>query len=101
MPGRNRRGHPQGPARMAPDSWSCLHVDAAAEAVRLALTLPLTGVHPLLLAAPLTRSCQSTMDIIRQHYPSTEIRSEICGHRTSVDTTAIERLLGFRARWTL
>ncbi|MFI5908618.1 NAD-dependent epimerase/dehydratase family protein [Dactylosporangium sp. NPDC051541] len=89
------------PAAMAPDSWSYLHVDDAAEAVWRALTRPLTGFHPLLLAAPLTLADQSTMDLIRAHHPSCEIRADIPGRQTPINTAAIERLLGFQARWTL
>jgi nucleoside-diphosphate-sugar epimerase len=85
------------PAAMAADSWSYLHVDDAAEAVWLALTRPVTGFHPLMLAAPVTLADRSTMDLIREYHPATPVRSPIPGRGTPIDTTAIERRLGFRA----
>ncbi|MFB9447066.1 NAD(P)-dependent oxidoreductase [Dactylosporangium vinaceum] len=89
------------PSRMAADSWSYLHVDDAAAAVWLALTRPVTGVHPLLLAAPTTLADRSTMDLIAEYHPSTVLNRPIPGRDTPIDTGAIERLLGFRAGWTL
>jgi nucleoside-diphosphate-sugar epimerase len=85
------------PSAMAPDSWSYLHVDDAAEAVWLSLTRPVTGFHPVYLAAPQTLSTRSTMDLIAEYHPGTELRAEIPGHHTPINTGAIERLLGFRA----
>jgi nucleoside-diphosphate-sugar epimerase len=82
---------------MAPDSWSYLHVDDAAEAIRLSLTRPVTGFHPVYLAAPQTLSTRSTMDLIAEYHPGTELRTDIPGHNTPINTAAIERLLGFRA----
>jgi nucleoside-diphosphate-sugar epimerase len=89
------------PAPMAPDSWSYLQVDDAAEAVWLALTRPVTGFHPVLLAAPETMADRPTMDLIAEYHPDTEVRTPIPGRATPIDTTAVERLLGFRATRTL
>lgn len=85
------------PASMAADSWSYLHVDDAAEAVWLALSRPVTGFHPLLLAAPRTLAERPTEELIARYHPGTEIRRAIPGRSTPIDTGAIERLLGFRA----
>ncbi|MEU7869972.1 NAD(P)-dependent oxidoreductase [Dactylosporangium sp. NPDC049140] len=85
------------PSAMAADSWSYLHVDDAAEAVWLALTRPVTGFHPVLLAAPRTLSEHPTMDLIARYHPQTEIRASIPGTATPIDTRAIEHLLSFRA----
>ncbi|WP_433088026.1 NAD-dependent epimerase/dehydratase family protein [Dactylosporangium sp. CA-052675] len=89
------------PSTMAADSWSYLHVDDAAEAVWLALTRPVTGMHPVLLAAPHTMSDLSTMEVIARYHPGTELRATIPGTATPIDTGAIERLLGFRATRSL
>ncbi|WP_433043140.1 NAD-dependent epimerase/dehydratase family protein [Dactylosporangium sp. CS-033363] len=89
------------PAKMAADSWSYLHVDDAAEAVWLALTRELQGFHAVLLAAPTTMAAASTVELIRRYHGETELREDIPGHRSPIDTTAIERLLGFRATRTL
>ncbi|WP_433606362.1 NAD-dependent epimerase/dehydratase family protein [Dactylosporangium sp. CA-139114] len=89
------------PSTMAADSWSYLHVDDAAEAVWLALTRPVTGFHPLLLAAPHTMSKLSTTELIARYHPETELRAPIPGTATPIDTGAIERLLGFHATRSL
>ncbi|WP_432994274.1 NAD-dependent epimerase/dehydratase family protein [Dactylosporangium sp. CA-233914] len=85
------------PWSMAPDSWSYLHVDDAAEAVWLAATRPVTGFHPVLLAAPQTLAAEPTLDLIARYHPGTQVRADIPGRATPIDTGAIERLLGFRA----
>ncbi|GGM68612.1 NAD-dependent epimerase/dehydratase family protein [Dactylosporangium sucinum] len=84
------------PALVAHDSWSYLHVDDAAEAVRLALTVPLSGFHAVLLAAPETLAPWPTEDLIREHHPDTPIRAPIPGRSTPIDTSAAAALLGFR-----
>ncbi|GAA2629219.1 NAD(P)-dependent oxidoreductase [Dactylosporangium fulvum] len=81
---------------MARDSWAYLHVDDAAEAVRLAVSRPVTGFHPVFLAAAETMAPWPTEELIRRHHPDTPIRAPIPGRATPIDTTAIETLLGFR-----
>lgn len=85
------------PGTMAADSWSYLHVDDAAEAVWLALSRPVTGFHPVFLAAPQTLSARPTLELIAAHHPDTPVRAPIPGHATPINTAAIERLLTFRA----
>ncbi|MGI5244183.1 NAD-dependent epimerase/dehydratase family protein [Dactylosporangium sp. CA-139066] len=85
------------PSVMAPDSWSYLHVDDAAEAVFLALTRPVTGFHPVFLAAPRTMDPRPTAELIAAHHPDAQVRRPIAGHGTPIDTARIERLLDFRA----
>ncbi|MFD0581505.1 NAD-dependent epimerase/dehydratase family protein [Dactylosporangium darangshiense] len=85
------------PAAMAADSWSYLHADDAAEAVRLALTRPVAGFHPVFLAAPRTMDPRPTAELIAAHHPGAEVRRAVAGHDTPIDTSRIERLLGFHA----
>jgi nucleoside-diphosphate-sugar epimerase len=85
------------PAAMAPDVWSYLHVDDAAEAVHLALTRPVSGFHPVFLAAPRTMDPRPTRELMAAHHPDAEVRRDVAGHATPIDTGRIERLLGFRA----
>jgi nucleoside-diphosphate-sugar epimerase len=85
------------PAVMAADAWSYMHVDDAAEAVHRAVTRPVSGFHPLFLAAPRTMDPRPTEELIAAYHPESEVRRPIPGHATPIDTTRIERLLDFRA----
>ncbi|GAA2331329.1 NAD(P)-dependent oxidoreductase [Dactylosporangium salmoneum] len=85
------------PAGMAADSWSYLHIDDAAEAAWLALTRPVSGFHPVFLAAPRTLDPRPTAELIAEFHPGAEVRRPIPGRATPIDTGAIERLLGFGA----
>ncbi|WP_238010048.1 NAD(P)-dependent oxidoreductase [Dactylosporangium sp. AC04546] len=84
------------PAVMAHDSWSYLHVEDAAVAARLAVTVPGEGFHAVLLAAPETLAPWPTEELIRRYHPDTPIRGPIPGRNTPIDTTAATALLGFR-----
>lgn len=83
------------PGAMAADSWSYLHVDDAAEAAWLAASRPVTGFHPLFLAAAQTMAPWPTERLIADHHPGTPIRTPIPGRATPIDTSAIEALLDF------
>ncbi|MEV4510587.1 NAD(P)-dependent oxidoreductase [Dactylosporangium sp. NPDC049525] len=89
------------PAAGARNSWAYLHVDDAAEAAWLAASRPLKGFHRLFLAAPETLSPQPTEELIAAHHPGVPVRTPIEGRRVPIDTGAAERLLGFRAAYTL
>lgn len=84
------------PAAGARNSWAYLHVDDAAEAAWLAASQPLTGFHRVFLAAEETLSDRPTEDLIAAYHPGVPVRSPIPGRRVPIDTTAAERLLGFK-----
>lgn len=84
------------PAAGARNSWAYLHVDDAAEAAWLAASQPVTGFHRCFLAAGDTLAAEPTEDLIARYHPGVPVRAPIPGRRTPIDTTAAERLLGFR-----
>ncbi|HVV18239.1 MAG TPA: NAD(P)-dependent oxidoreductase [Pseudonocardiaceae bacterium] len=86
------------PGAAAREAWAYLDVRDAADAARLALTAPLTGVHPVYLAAPETLAPYPTEALIRRYHPTSEIRTPLPGRTTPIDLRPAADLLGFTAR---
>jgi len=86
------------PGSAAMDSWAYLHVLDAAEATWRALTVPATGFHPVLVAAPQILAPYPTEELIAAFHPATPLRRRLPGRTVPIDLTAGERLLGFTAR---
>lgn len=86
------------PGDAAREAWAYLDVRDAAESVRLAIAAPLTGLHPVYLAAPETLVPYPTEDLIRRYHPDSEIRRPLPGRVTPIDLAPASRLLGFAAR---
>lgn len=89
------------PASGARNSWAYLHVEDAAEAVWLAVTRPLRGFHRVFLAATETLSPLPTAELVAAHHPGVPVRAPLPGRRVPIDTTAAERLLGFRPSYSV
>ncbi|GAB3854667.1 NAD-dependent epimerase/dehydratase family protein [Dactylosporangium cerinum] len=89
------------PVAAARNSWAYLHVEDAAEAAWLAASAPLRGFHRVFLAAPETLADRPTEELIAEYHPGVPVRTAIPGRRVPIDTTAAERLLGFRSSYRL
>ena len=83
------------PGAGAHEVWSYLDMRDAAIACRLGLTAPLTGAHPLYLAAPETLSPYPTEDLLARYLPGVPRRKPLSGRAVPIDTTAASELLGF------
>ncbi|MFJ8062942.1 NAD-dependent epimerase/dehydratase family protein [Streptomyces sp. NPDC096142] len=83
------------PAANRRELWAWLHTKDAAEAVRAALTAPLTGHHVVNAAAPDTSAQLPTGDLLLAHYPETAILAGIGRHGSLFDSTRAQRLLDF------
>jgi nucleoside-diphosphate-sugar epimerase len=86
------------PAANRREMWAWLHTKDAAEAVRAALTAPLTGHHVVNAAAPDTSARLPTGELLLAHYPDTAILAGIGRHGSLFDSTRAQRLLGFTPR---
>ena len=75
--------------------WSYLDLRDAAAACRLGLTAPVTGAHPLYLAAPETLSPYPTEDLLARYLPGVPRRAPLPGRAVPIDTSAAAELLGF------
>jgi nucleoside-diphosphate-sugar epimerase len=83
------------PGAGAHEVWSYLDMADAATACRLGLTAPVTGAHPLYLAAPETLSPYPTEDLLARYLPGVPRRAPLPGRAVPIDTTAAATLLGF------
>ena len=86
------------PGSSAADSWSYLHVRDAAVATWRALTAPLTGFHPLFVAAPEILAPYPTEELIAAYHPQSTLRRPLPGRQVPIDVRASQRLLGFTPR---
>jgi nucleoside-diphosphate-sugar epimerase len=86
------------PAVGAAEVWSYLDVRDAAEACRLAITVPVPGYHTVFLAAPQTLAPFLTEELIAAYHPQSQLRRRIPRRDVPIDLSAAEDLLGFRAR---
>ncbi|MFN0195968.1 MAG: NAD-dependent epimerase/dehydratase family protein [Planctomycetaceae bacterium] len=66
----------------------------------LALEAKLTGHEAFLIAQPITRFREPTLELIRQNFGDcVEIRSELAGNASVISTAKAERLLGFKPKY--
>lgn len=86
------------PGAAAREAWAYLDARDAAEATRLSLTAPLTGVHSFFLAAPETLAPYPTEDLIRTYHPTSKIRTPLPGRTTPIDTTPATTRLNFQPK---
>jgi nucleoside-diphosphate-sugar epimerase len=86
------------PAKGASEVWAYLDVRDAAEACRLAITVPVQGYHAVFVAAPRTLAPFLTEELIAAYHPQSELRRPIPGRDVPIDVSAAEDLLGFHAR---
>jgi nucleoside-diphosphate-sugar epimerase len=83
------------------EGWSYLDVRDAARAVYLSLTRPISGVHPVLLAAPDTYFDEPTQELLEKWAPDVPRLRPFVGHEMLIDLTVAKTLLGFRAEHVL
>jgi len=83
------------------EGWSYLDVRDAARAVHLSLTRPISGVHPVLLAAPETYFDEPTQELLEKWAPDVPRLRPFVGHEMLIDLTVAKTLLGFQAEHVL
>jgi nucleoside-diphosphate-sugar epimerase len=83
------------PGYAAESMWAYLDMRDAATACWLGVTVPMTGVRPLYLAAPETLSPYPTADLVARYLPGVEVRAPLPGRTVPIDTSAARALLGF------
>jgi nucleoside-diphosphate-sugar epimerase len=76
--------------------WSYTLRGEASRACLLALTTDFVGHEVFFIAAPRTATTTSSLDLAREHYPTTEIRGELTAHAAFFSSAKAERLLGWR-----
>jgi len=85
------------PAEGVCSLWTYLDGRDAARACWLAATVPLTGCHPMYVAAPDTMSGHPTEELLDRFLPGVSRRAPMPGRSTPVDLTVARTLLGFAA----
>ncbi|MFZ0215107.1 MAG: NAD(P)-dependent oxidoreductase [Candidatus Dormiibacterota bacterium] len=75
--------------------WGYTRADEAARACLLSLTVPFSGHEAFYIVAPRTMSQRPTMDLLREHYPSVEVREPLEADAGLYDCTKAARLLGW------
>jgi nucleoside-diphosphate-sugar epimerase len=89
------------PAFRLPGFWSYIDTRDAAEACRLALEVAPTGHHVFNVAAPTSNMREATDDLLARFLPSVKkSRADLSGHWSGIDSSKVERDLGFRALYT-
>jgi UDP-glucose 4-epimerase len=75
--------------------WGYTRADEAARACLLSLTVPFSGHEAFYIVAPRTMAQRPTMDLLREHYPSVEVREPLEADAGLYDCTKAARLLGW------
>ena len=81
------------------DGWGWLDVWDAAEAFRLALTVPCEGAHVVHVAAAHTFQDAPTEELLARHAPDVPRPGPFPGRIAPIDTTRARELLGFTPRY--
>ena len=86
-------------AEGAGEGWGWIDSRDAAEAFRLAITVPLEGAHVVQLAARTTLQESTTEDLIGRWAPDVPRDRTFDGRAAPIDTTRSRTLLGFEPRF--
>ena len=89
------------PSAMVREGWAYLDIRDAARAVLAGLTAHFTGAHVISLSAEDTLLGRPTSELVGEYAPSVPRREIIAGHRSLIDTSRAESLLGFRPRYSI
>lgn len=79
------------------EMWAYLDLRDAARALRLSLTVPASGFHAVLVAAPETLAPYPTDDLLARYHPSVPVRRALPGRAVPLDLSRARDLLGFTA----
>lgn len=79
------------------EMWSYLDLRDAARALRLSVTVPASGFHPVLVAASETLAPYPTSDLLARYHPSVPVRRALPGRVVPMDLSRARDLLGFTA----
>lgn len=80
--------------------WSYIDARDAAQAVRKALTAPLTGADVFIIASPDTVMSRPVTELVAQFFPDVPWRREAGPHESVFDTAKAQRLLGYKPRYS-
>jgi UDP-glucose 4-epimerase len=76
--------------------WSYTLLSEASRAILLSLTADFSGHEVFYLTAPYTAASDSSHELARNHYPSTEVRGGLSGHTSFFNCSKAERMLGWK-----
>jgi nucleoside-diphosphate-sugar epimerase len=76
--------------------WSYTMVREAARACLLSLVSDFAGHEVFYIVARRTAATTPSLDLAREHYPTTEIRGDLTGHTAFYSSAKAERLLGWK-----
>ena len=98
---RMSESHRENPAHGMREAWSYLDVRDAARAILLGLTVELSGMHRLFLAADHTLASYRTEDLLDAFAPGVLRLRRFVGREVPMDLGPVRTLLGFRAEHEL
>jgi len=76
--------------------WAYTLLDEASRAILLSLTSDFNGHEVFYITAPVTAASETSQELARMNYPSTEIRGDLSGHSSFFDCSKAERILGWK-----
>jgi UDP-glucose 4-epimerase len=76
--------------------WAYTLLKSASSACLLALSADFSGHEVFYIVAGRTVAQEPSLDLARQHYPTTEIRGDLSDHAAFFDTRKAERILGWQ-----
>jgi nucleoside-diphosphate-sugar epimerase len=96
------RGFVEGdPAIRMREGWAYLDLRDAAEAIYRSLVAEWTGAVVVGLSAADTLMARPTAELVREFAPAVEVRGELTGRQSLIDTTRARDILGFRPKYSV
>lgn len=83
------------------EGWAYLDVRDAVRVIQAGLMTPFDGPPACLVAARGTLLDRDTADLLAEYAPEVEVRGELSGRATLIDTSRLEGLLGFEPAFNL
>ncbi|WP_328994372.1 NAD(P)-dependent oxidoreductase [Kribbella sp. NBC_01245] len=98
---RQSEWYREDPVQGMREGWAYLDTRDAARVIELGLTVPLTGAHVVLVAAPTTNAPYRTEDLLRAFARGVPRLRGFVGREVPMDLTVARTLLGFQAVYEL
>lgn len=76
--------------------WAYTLLSEASRACLLAVTADFSGHEVFYIVGPRTTSSEPSLALAQQHYPNTQIRGDLSGHKGFFDCSKAARLLGWK-----
>ena len=84
------------PEMLSKQIWAYTRLDCAARACLLSLSANFRGHEVFYIAAPDTMMAEPSLELQQTYFPNVPVRGDLSGHRSFIDSSKAERMLGWK-----